>query len=64
MKAIEFEALVRKMRAAQKYYFQINPATDMPKKIEALVRSKQLEKEVDNAVIDDIHNLVTESPIA
>lgn len=63
MKAAEFVDLVRKMRTAQKFYYKLDPR-DRDKKLEALISSKQLEKQVDDAVIDDIHNLVTESPIA
>lgn len=63
MKASEFEQLVRRMRSAQKFYYKLDPR-DTVKKVEALVKSKQLEKEVDDAVIDDPANLVTPSPIA
>lgn len=63
MKCAEFVELVRQMRSAQKFYYKLDPR-DREKKLEALISSKQLEKKVDDAVIDDIHNLVTESPIA
>jgi hypothetical protein len=64
VKAVDYMQLVRRMRMAQRKYFKLDPRTDMEKKIEALVEAKRLEKEVDNAEIDDIHNVVTESPIA
>jgi hypothetical protein len=57
MTAAEFVDLVRRMRAAQKKYFRERTS-------QALIESKQLEKQVDEAEITDIHNLVTESPIA
>jgi hypothetical protein len=63
MKAAEFIDLVRRMRSAQKFYYKLDPR-DRDKKLNALIASKQLEKQVDDATIDDIHNLVTESPIA
>lgn len=64
MTAQQFIDLVRKMRKAQKLYYSLNPKTDTVRKTEALVAAKQLEKQVDTAEIEDIHNLVTDSPIA
>jgi hypothetical protein len=64
MKAAEFIILVRKMRTAQKIYYKLHPINDRMKKLEAMMASKQLEKQVDNADIDDLYNLVTEFPIA
>ena len=64
MKAAEFELLVRRMRSAQTYYRKLDDVTDSERKLDALVKMKKLEREVDNADIDDIHNLVTQSPIA
>lgn len=63
MKASQFVVLVREMRDAQKFYYRLDPR-DRDKKLEALIRSKALEKEADNATIDDPANLITESPIA
>jgi len=63
MKYPEFKALVDRMRAAQKFYYKLDPR-DRDKKLSALIASKELEKQVDNAVIDDPQNLVSESPIA
>lgn len=60
MTSSEFVELVRKMRASQKFYYKLDPR-DRQKKLEALIASKQLEKQVDDAVITDPHNLVTES---
>ena len=64
MKAAEFELLVRRMGSAQTYYRKLDDVTDSERKLDALVKMKKLEREVDNADIDDIHNLVTQSPIA
>jgi hypothetical protein len=47
MKPIEFQQLVAEMRAAQKEYF--NPKT---RTLEVLNKSKQLEKKVDEALIE------------
>ena len=49
----EFIELVRRMRAAQKTYYKLHPQTDRDKKMEALIVSKQLESQVDKAVIED-----------
>lgn len=62
MTCTEFKSLVERMRSAQKFYYKLDPR-DREKKLEALIASKKLEKEVDDAVIDDPQNLVTESPI-
>lgn len=64
MKAFEFVELVKRMRKAQKFYYSLNPKIDLVRKTEALVAAKMLESQVDKANIDDLHNLVTESPIA
>lgn len=64
MKAADFMLLVRRMRSAQKYYRKLDDLSDMEKKMDALFKMKKLEKQVDLAEIDDIANLVTESPIA
>lgn len=63
MTCVEFRELVRKMRAAQKLYYSLHPVNDRQKKLEALIASKQLEKQVDQAEISDPHNLVTDSPL-
>jgi len=63
MTSVEFIALVKRMRSAQKFYFKLDPR-DRDKKLEAMIASKKLEKEVDDAEITDPQNLVTESPIA
>lgn len=63
MKTVEFVKLVRRMRSQQTLFRSLT-MTDVEKKAKAMIRMKQLEKEVDDAEIDDIHNLVTESPIA
>lgn len=60
MTSAEFIELVRRMRSAQKFYYKLDPR-DKDKKLEALLASKKLEKEVDDAQISDPHNLVTES---
>lgn len=60
MTSSEFVDLVHRMRAAQKLYYKIDPR-DRQKKLEALISSKQLEKQVDDAVITDPHNLTVES---
>lgn len=62
MTAKDFEALVRRMRSAQKRYYKLDPRTDMVLKTEALVTAKQLEREVDLAEVDDPANLETEFP--
>ena len=64
MTSAEFVTLVRRMRAAQKRYYKLHPVNDRQAKLEALVTSKQLEKQVDQAEISDPQNLVTDSPIA
>lgn len=63
MTAQQFVELARRMRAAQKFYYKLHPVNDREKKLEALIKSKQLEKEVDTAEIEDIHNLETGSPL-
>lgn len=64
MTAKAFEELVRRMRSAQKHYYKLHPVNDRDQKMVALIKARQLEQEVDRAEIDDIHNLVTPSPIA
>lgn len=63
MKAIEFIELTRKMRKAQKYFFQLSPR-DMERKLEAMNIARKLEKEVDNADIEDPANLEIDFPKA
>lgn len=60
MTAAEFISLVKKMRKAQKYYRGLNPKTDVERKLIAMQKALHLEKQVDNADIDDIANLVTD----
>lgn len=64
MTSAEFVQLVRTMRKAQKHYRSLHPKTDVEKKLIAMQDALHLEKEVDMAAIDDIHNLVTEFPKA
>lgn len=64
MTAIQFIDLVKRMRAAQKFYYKLHPVNDREKKLEALIKSKQLEKEVDTADIDDPANLEIDFPRA
>lgn len=63
MKAIEFIELTRKMRKAQKYFFSLSPM-DVERKTAAMIAAKKLEKEVDNADIEDPANLEIDFPKA
>lgn len=63
MTSAEFKVLVRQMRTAQKRYYALHPVNDRQLKLEALIKSKQLEKAVDAAEISDPQNLVTDSPL-
>lgn len=51
MEATEFVALVRRMRAAQKAYYQHDGKKDPAGKQSKLIASKQLEAEVDRAEV-------------
>lgn len=43
--------LVRRMRTAQRKYYKLHPVNDRQAKTEALIESKQLEREVDIALV-------------
>lgn len=51
MEATEFVALVRRMRAAQKAYYQHDGKKDPAGKQSKLISSKQLEADVDRAEV-------------
>ncbi len=60
MRSAEFIDLVRRMRQAQQDYYSYR-GPDSQHKRNLLITSKQLEKQVDDAVITDPQNLVTDS---
>lgn len=64
MKAIEFIELTRKMRKAQKLYRSLSDKTDVERKLVALLEMNELQKQVDNADIEDPANLEIDFPKA
>lgn len=60
MEATEFVALVRRMRAAQKAYYQHDGKKDPAGKQSKLISSKQLEADVDRAEV--VFTITSKSP--